>query len=807
MNRYICIHGHFYQPPRENAWLEEVELQDSSYPYHDWNERITAECYAPNTASRILDKDGKIVDIVNNYAKMSFNFGPTLLSWLERHRPEIYQAIIDADRQSMEYFSGHGSAMAQVYNHMIMPLANRRDKYTQAIWGIRDFEHRFKRFPEGMWLPETAADLATLEILADLGISFTVFAPQQANRAREIRRGSRWKNASGGKIDPTTPYLCRLPSGRTITIFFYDSPISQDIAFGGLLGSGEEFAKRLLNAFSEDRTLPQLVHIATDGETYGHHHRGGEMALAYCIHYIESKKLAKLTNYGEFLSKHPPEYEIDIFENSSWSCIHGIERWRGHCGCSSGMHPEWTQEWRKPLREALDELRFSAIAIYEKNAGKYLKYPWKARNDYISVILGRTEAAIKKFLLKHAVRELEHEETVRVLKLLELQRNAMLMYTSCGWFFDEISGIETMQILQYASKAIQLAEELQAVTLETGFMEALEGAPSNVYKNGREPYELFVRPAKVNLLRAGAHYAVSSVFQGYKDQTKIFCYSAGIGEYSILDTGMMKLVIGKASITNDITLDAETIYFAVLHRGYHDIIAGVKSFTSENDYSLISEEIRPAFEKEDAALVIRLIHKHFGENIFSLAHLFRDEQRKIVQQILQMTFEGIETSCRKIYDSYRETMGFFRSFGVNIPKPFRASAEYILNSDLKHIFEGREVDTEKLKKLIQEVLNWSLDVDRTTIGFVAGSRITSLMEELSLHPDNTELIDRVENILKIISTFPVELDLWKAQNIYFSLGKKLYKPFRDKTPKAESGQQKWMEAFRKLGYYLHVKIA
>jgi hypothetical protein len=310
MDRYVCIHCHFYQPPRENPWLEAIELQDSAYPYHDWNERITGECYAPNSASRILDGDGRIVDIVNNYSRISFNFGPTLLLWMEDSAPGIYQRILDADRDSRRDFSGHGSALAQAYNHMILPLANRRDRETQVRWGIRDFEHRFGRFPEGMWLPETAADTETLEILAEQGIKFTILAPHQARQARRVHPRAVWRNVDGGKIDPTQAYICHLPSGNSISLFFYDGPISRAVAFEKLLSNGETFARRLLSGFSEARKWPQLMHIATDGETYGHHHRYGDMALAYALHHIESNNLAKITNYGEYLEKHPPTLHV-----------------------------------------------------------------------------------------------------------------------------------------------------------------------------------------------------------------------------------------------------------------------------------------------------------------------------------------------------------------------------------------------------------------------------------------------------------------------------------------------------------------
>ncbi len=367
MENYICIHGHFYQPPRENPWLEDIELQDSAYPYHDWNERISAECYGPNAASRIFDGIGYITKIPNNYADISFNFGPTLLAWLEQKAPEVYANILQADQISQRRFSGHGSALAQGYNHMIMPLANQRDKYTQVLWGIRDFQYRFQRQPEGMWLPETAVDLETLDIMAELGIKFTILAPRQASRVRPLDQDD-WEDVNGEHIDPTRAYLQRLPSGRTINLFFYDGPISKAVAFEGLLDRGEHLAERLLGAVSAERQWPQLIHIATDGETFGHHHKQGEMALSYALDYIKANAEVKLTNYGEYLEKHPPIMEVEIFENSSWSCIHGVERWRKDCGCNSGMHNGWHQGWRQPLREALDWLRDNLAILYEKQA-------------------------------------------------------------------------------------------------------------------------------------------------------------------------------------------------------------------------------------------------------------------------------------------------------------------------------------------------------------------------------------------------------------------------------------------------------
>lgn len=480
MQRFVCIHGHFYQPPRENPWTEAIELQKSSHPYHDWNEKVTAECYAPNASARILDREGRLLKIVNNYAKISFNFGPTLLSWLEQKAPKVYEAILHADRESAARFFGHGSAMAQPYNHMILPLANRRDKVTQVKWGIEEFTRRFKRSPEGMWLPETAVDLETLEVLAEAGIRFTILSPHQA----------------GTSVDSTRPYEPILPSGRKIAIFFYNGPISRAIAFEKLLKSGPNFAQALLKAFSDEKKEDQLVSVATDGETYGHHHKFGEMALAWALDQIESSGDVKLTNPAEHLARHGPQETVQILENTSWSCAHGVERWRSDCGCDSGGNPSWNQAWRSPLREGFDWLRDQTGPLFEEESARLIKEPWAARDDYIDLILDRSPAATERFLARHSSGPLNAQEKMAALKWLEMSRYAMLMVASCGWFFDDISGIETVQMIQYAGRVVELARQLTGKDLEPGLLGFLEKAKSNLtsYGDGRQIYQKFVTP-------------------------------------------------------------------------------------------------------------------------------------------------------------------------------------------------------------------------------------------------------------------------------------------------------------------------
>jgi alpha-amylase/alpha-mannosidase (GH57 family) len=808
MERYICIHGHFYQPPRENPWLEGVELQDSAYPYHDWNERIHAECYARNTASRILDSEKRMMDLVNNYSKISFNFGPTLLSWMERYKPEIYQTILEADRLSRERFSGHGSAMAQAYSHMIMPLATRRDKVTQIRWGIRDFEKRFGRFPEGMWLPETAVDTETLEILAEFGIKFTLLAPRQAKRVRKIKKGTKWHDMSGGRVDPTMAYLCVLPSKKTINLFFYDGPISQDIAFGGLLNSGEAFAQRLISAFRDQRDWPQIVHVATDGESYGHHHRYGEMALAYCLHHIESKNLTKITNYGEYLERHPRTQWVEIFDHSSWSCIHGVERWKENCGCNSGMHPGWIQAWRKPLREAMDWLRDRLAPLFEEKAGEYLKDPWGARDDYIEVILDRSAENVEGFIERHALKELTREEKREVLKLLEIQRNTMLMYTSCGWFFDEISGMETTQVMRYSARAIQLGEEALGASLEKGYLQILETAPSNIpaFEHGAKIYERFVKPALLDFVRVGGHYAISSLFEEYSKRTRIYCYLADTEIYDRMEAGKLRLAIGKTRISSEITWDEDAISFAVLHLGDHNLNGGVRKFIGDEAFSTMHQEIKEAFGRGAIPEVIRLMDKHFGTNNYSLWHLFKDEQRKVLEQVLHSTLEGIEISFRKIYEENYPIMSFLQSLQMPLPRPLLLAAEYVINMDLRKIFEGEEFNGEKLENLIEEAKRWSLEIDKDTTGFVVNSWINGLMEKLRQTPEELPLFEQIEKALGLLSPLAIDLDLWKAQNRYFAIGKERYPLMSERAEKEDNFAKSWIEHFRQLGAYLHVRV-
>jgi alpha-amylase/alpha-mannosidase (GH57 family) len=815
MERYICIHGHFYQPPRENPWLEEIEVQDSAYPFHDWNERITAECYATNGVSRILDGKNRITQIVNNYARISFNFGPTLLSWMEQKAPSAYRSILAADRESQQYFSGHGSALAQVYNHMIMPLANRRDKCTQVIWGLRDFESRFERKAEGIWLAETAVDLETLEILVDHGIKFTILSPYQGRRVRPKNGATTaedensWIDVTGGRIDPTMAYEQRLPSGRTIALFFYDGPVSQAVAFEQLLSSGERLAHRLTGAFSDERSWPQMVHIATDGETYGHHHRFGEMALGYALHYIETNNLAKITIYGEYLEKHPPIYEADILENTSWSCFHGVERWRGNCGCNSGGHGDWNQEWRAPLRAALDWLRDTLAPLFERQGAELFKDPWAARNDYIVVILDRSAESVSRFLEEHATHTLTIQEKVTALKLLELQRYAMLMYTSCGWFFDELSGIETVQVIQYAGRVIQLAEELFDTQVEAAFLDLVEQAKSNIldYQDGRQIYERFVRPSVTDLHKVAAHFAVSSLFAPYSEEdTRIYSYRIDHQEMQIIEAGRPKLAIGKTQVTSDITGESALLTFGVLHFGDHNLTGGVREFQSEAAFQDMVDEVTAAFERADLPEVIRLLDKHFLDLTYSLKSLFRDEQRKILNLILDSTLEQAEAVYRQLYEQNVPLMRFLSDLGTPPIKAFRTAAEFALNSHLRRALEEEELDFERIRILLEEARVVKVVLDAEMLGYTIQHTLEQKMERFFEEPADLDLLQGLEAAVNLARTLPFEVNLWQTQNIYYGMLQTFYPTFLKKAERGNEDAQIWISHFSALGDKLRVRV-
>lgn len=803
MERYLCIHGHFYQPPRENAWLEVIEVQPSAYPFHDWNARIASECYGPNAFARLVEPSGTIIDIVNNYARMSFNFGPTLMSWLEHAEPEIYGQILEADCISRDLYGGHGTAIAQAYNHMILPLSNPRDRATQIKWGIRDFCVRFGREPEGIWLPETAVDLATLELLVDHGLKFTILAPNQAQAVRAMGSET-WNDVSGGRIDPRRAYSCPLPSGRSIALFFYDGHIAKDVAFRGLLNNGETFANRLLEAFEPAREEPQLVHIATDGESYGHHHRYGEMALAYATYHIERTQAARFTNYAQFLELAPPRFEVRIFENSSWSCSHGVERWKSDCGCNSGV--TWHQRWRAPLRFALDFLRDHLSRLFDEGARELLPDPWAARDAYIDVVLDRT--TMSAFFSRHGKPGLRKPEWPRALMFLEMQRQAMLMYTSCGWFFDEISGLETTQILQYASRAMQLAVDLGYPSFEEGFLDILRNAESNLpeLRNGAVAFEKYVKPAAVSLARVAGHLAVLSLFEDFDNHYASDCFRIDTLETSSHRSGRMRLHVARMHIQSIITLEEGIYTYVALYVDDRNIQASVMQDDSPAHFKAIHDAVTEPFSRMDVPGTIGAISRLFDSNVFSLNHLFRDKQEMVLSRLHRQFEDRARSLYREIYIEAYPLMRTFRLSYFPLPHDLASTAATVLNDDLADCLSTKPFDSERFETILQDIRVFDVKPDLNRLSAIGNRQMRNMISEFSDDYLNTQLLSEIEVVMQKYRELQVSLNLWHSQNRIFEIGQQQFYIRSKLAERGEPAAQEWIEKVKRVASLFDVRF-
>lgn len=734
----VTVHGHFYQPPRENPYLDAIERQGSAHPFHDWNERIDKECYRPNAFARILNDRGEVTGIVNNYEYLSFNIGPTLMSWLERYDMEVYQRILEADRKSCQRLNGHGNAIAQVYNHIIMPLANERDKHTQIRWGVADFRSRFDRDPEGMWLAETAVDYATLEVLVAEGIRFIVLAPSQAERCRPLgtpeNSDPEWHEVGGGQIDPTRPYRCYLkPELRLavsnqlsplsshnvsrgnghnseattntpyIDIFFYDGPISRDMGFNDVLSNSYHLAGRLGQAVRGDHRKSQLISVATDGETFGHHKHSTEKCLAYAFTEEFPRRGWTVTNFAHYLSQNPSDWEVELKPVTAWSCSHGVDRWQDDCGCGGGGG--WHLQWRRPLRDTLNWLRDRLIPIYEEAGRKLFCDPWKARDEYIDVIRDRSAANVDSFLERHQVRELDAAEQIDALRLLEMQRHALLMFTSCGWFFEEISRPEGVQILRYAARAVELAWEVAGVQLEQDFIDRLDLAPSNVesFKTGAEVYRQLVTTAKISLREVAAHYAISSLFAKYPREERVYCYQAQQQDFQLQRMGSMTLAVGQLQLTSEITRETELFVFAAFHLGGWDFHCCIQPFGSDRSYTMLKERLFGVLQEASAAHAILEMVRLFGDQSFSLRDLFAEERHRIVRLLSQENLTRLDQLYTQVYrENYGVMMAFHRD-DLPVPMELQVAAEVALGHRCLTAAKALEQETGNSDSLLADI--------------------------------------------------------------------------------------------------------
>ncbi|MGH9165195.1 MAG: DUF3536 domain-containing protein, partial [Acidimicrobiales bacterium] len=550
----LVLHGHFYQPPRENPWTEEVSREASAAPFHDWNQRVSAEAYRPNGWARVFDDAGRVVDIVNNFDLLSFDVGPTLLHWLADHDPATYARIVDADRR-------HGGAMAQAYGHTILPLATERDARTQLRWGLADFAHRFGRPAEGLWLPEAAVNEAVLALLVEEGVGFTVLAPHQAALVRPLG-GATWRSVPDGAFATGRAWRWLHPdgSGRGLDVVFYDGSLSHALAFEMAGLSSEALISRVIGASGGDG----LVAVAADGETFGHHHHWGERLMAHALGVEAPRRGVLVTNIARFLAAATPAGQVRVHE-SSWSCAHGVGRWREDCGCSTGGRPGSHQRWRAPLRRALDVLQRRADEIFERRGASVLADPWAARDAYIGVILGaRSRSA---FAAEHVV-----GDSVEAFTLLEAQRSAMAMYTSCGWFFHDLAGIETVQVLRYAAHCMDMLAELGEETGEDTVLDVLDKAESAEDGTGRDIWQRQVEPARVGPLRAVGHLALVSLLQRRPPPPRIGAFDVELIDHARPDRAGLALCSGRVVLTHVRTGRRSEHAFAALHLGGLDVV-------------------------------------------------------------------------------------------------------------------------------------------------------------------------------------------------------------------------------------------
>jgi len=800
---YVTVHGHFYQPPRENPYLDTIERQPSATPFHDWNERIHHECYRPNAFARVLNDRGEVVGIVNNYEYLSFNIGATLMSWLERYDVEVYQRILEADRKSCDRLNGHGNAIAQVYNHIIMPLANERDKHTQIRWGKEDFRSRFGRDPEGMWLAETAVDYPTLEALVAEGIKFTILAPSQAERCRVLPSDdqpvTQWLEVGGSQIDPTRPYRCFLSNGKYIDIFFYDGPISRDMGFNDVLNNAQHFAGRLGQAVRGDHRPAQLISVATDGETFGHHKGGTEKCLAYAFTQEFVHRGWTVTNFAHYLSINPPTWEVELKPVTAWSCAHGVDRWQEDCGCGGGGF--WHQKWRRPLRDSLDWLRDRLIKVYEESGRQFFRDPWAARDEYIQVIRDRSAANVDHFLTRHRKRKLTPAEQLDALRLLEMQRHALLMYTSCGWFFEEISRPEGVQILRYAARALELAGEVAGVQLEKIFLRRLTTAPSNVefFKHGGEVYRHLVVSSQISFKQVAAYYAINSLFgmqevRGKRQEaeahnfscflhhpSKVYCYAAQELDYQMQRLGALTLAVGQLRLASEITWESTHLVFAVVHLGGWDFHCCIQPFSGRRAYSQLKEKLFDALKQASVTQMILTMTQWFGGESFSLQDLFAEERHRIMGLLSHETLSRLDQLYAQVYrDNYGVLMAFHRD-ELPVPQELQVAAEIALSHrcltsiraleqeigdpqlGLSHLVELEAIATEA--NHLRAKLN--IPEAKPTLEKLILRSLWQL-----LHDDNPDTlagdIHCVERLIELGNQLHLGLSLDRCQELYFS---------------------------------------
>jgi alpha-amylase/alpha-mannosidase (GH57 family) len=781
----LVIHGHFYQPPRENPWTDHIEHQPGAHPFPNWNERITSECYRPNAFARIVDNYGRVERIVNNYSLINFNFGPTLLAWLERFHPATYARILEADRASRRERGGHGNAIAQGYHHAILPLSNERDRRTEIRWGLTDFRHRFGREPESLWLPETACNDATLGALIDEGLKYVILSPFQAERVRPTG-GEAWLSVIDGQLDTTIPYryLHRDGSGRSLAIFFYDGGLAKAIAFDGALASSHMLLERFERKAREggrsngDGAGGRLVHVATDGESYGHHFKFGDRCLAYALEVEAAARGLRVTNYGEFLEANEPRFEVEIKagaegEGTAWSCAHGVGRWTRDCSCHASAPEGWNQKWRTPLRAALNYIRDEAARAYAEQGGELFGDPWGARDDYAEVLVDARRDRRAEFLARQARRPLSEAEGRRALTLLELQRSSLLMFTSCGWFFNDISGIETVQVLKYAARAMDFMEELELPSAREGFLERLAAAQSNVRKhgNGADIFRQQVERVRVAPSRIAASLAISSLMDRSEQDGEVAGHAFTLTDFRQERHGRLALATGRIVLETLSTGKRLDFAVAAMHVGDVDFYCVLKEYPAGEVFRAATENLWSQFRTGSVPTLLRLMQEEFGPSEFGLEHLLPEGRQRIYEIVFGRMVGRFSEQYEYLYEENRRNIEMLQQAGFHLPKELRAAAEFTITRRLEREMQKFEQQNDRaaFREALQiagEVARLGYRLDRTSMRRKFETLIVATVRAAVGDPD-PETYEAALALIDLAGELNLHANLERAQEIVY----------------------------------------
>ncbi len=795
---FVVFFGHFYQPPRFNPWIEFVDLDPSAKPFHDWNERVAFECYSRLPNALLYDDDGWVVDVVNVYSRISFSFGPILLEWIKARFPKVYNAIVEADKESLSR-EGFGNAIAQPYSHIIMPLADRRYKELAISWGIKFFERTFERYPEGFWLPEAAVDYDTLEVLADYDIKYVVLAPYQVEA---VKIGDRWVRVS--RVDPRIAYRIVLPSGRSVSAVVYDDMLSGELSFGNLLEDGRMLASRILESFNELLQEPQLVSIASDGEVYGHHRKRGVEELVRALSILDSIDYIRVTNYSRFLSVAPPRVKVKVAERTSWSCPHGVERWRANCGCGSSIKPGWSQEWRAPLRRAIDTLSSKVlVALNSKGAGLF-KNLWVAALEYIDVLYERRLEETISFVEKHLLNPSDPHAVATALKLLEALRNALLAQSSDAWFFEDLYRPEPMQALRHVARALELLEDLGFKDYRGEISGILSEARGNTGVRGDELLEEAFK-SRVDPVRAVAIYAIRALRGGVGDEGAVYSYRISRSRRDRLELGSTIVEMGVVNVLSTVTLEEGTLYYVLVYLGGWDLYVGVGYMEKPEDYIEISDLFKSNFGLIPVSRLVDLLNERFGERVYTIAELPLDDQVDLALWVLEGFKNSLKDHLERLLPTLTSLQHMFKVVSGEPPGYLVGALSTLLSIWVEESL--RRCDVENFRRLVRIAKTLEIPLD-PHVGELLALKLVDLLDKVYIDPSNIGVLEEALNIAYVME----ELGLTRGRLVegvrarVALLRKQHYSYVRSSAEAGDEVSWAWVKLFTSLAELLKVRV-